>query len=81
MNKELRVLLVVNGREIELDENGEEIETMEEVVDKPKELMELSLKFFLGISSPTTTKLKGYIGKTKIIIMLDSGATHNFMAP
>lgn len=35
----------------------------------------------MGISSPTTTKLKGYIAKTKIIIMLDSEATHNFIAP
>ncbi|KFK24096.1 hypothetical protein AALP_AAs58075U000100, partial [Arabis alpina] len=81
MNKELRVMLVVNGCEIELNEDGEESMAGEELEEEQKEFMELSLQSFLGISSPTTTKVRGLIGRTEIIIMLDSGATHNFISP
>lgn len=79
MNKELRVMLVINGCEIELNEDGEESVVDEEQEEDAKELMELSLNSFLGISSPTTTKMRGFIVKIEIVVMLDSGATHNFM--
>ncbi|KFK22782.1 hypothetical protein AALP_AAs59711U000100, partial [Arabis alpina] len=42
-NKELRVLLVVNGCEIELEEDGEESVRGDEVEEEQKEFMELSL--------------------------------------
>ncbi|XP_019089071.1 PREDICTED: uncharacterized protein LOC104733383 [Camelina sativa] len=56
-NKELRVLTVLNGYEVEVL-NGN--------VD--------------GIAGPTTTKVRGSVGKEAIVIMLDSGATHNFIS-
>lgn len=43
------------------------------------ELMELSLNAFLGQPSPTTTKLRGLVGKRDVILMFDSGATHKFI--
>lgn len=40
------------------------------------ELMELSLNAFLGQPSPTTTKLRGLVGKRDVILMFD---THKFI--
>lgn len=80
-NKELGILTVVNGLEMEvLDEEDEGEEEM--IVYTPaKEMRTLSLNSFLGIHSPKTTKLYGKINNTNVIVMLDSGASHNFITP
>lgn len=41
----------------------------------------LSLKSFLGKHSPRTTKLIGMLGKSKLVVLIDSGASHNFLTP
>ena len=43
--------------------------------------VELSLNVFLGIDTPTTTKLMGVFGNVGAVVMIDSGATHNFVSP
>jgi hypothetical protein len=32
-----------------------------------------------GINTPQTLKIKGYIKKKKLIVLIDSGSTHNFI--
>lgn len=77
-NKELQVLVVLNGCEVELVED-EEVEYVVMEQDFPKALMTLLIHSYLGIPSPTTKKLRGDLAKMNIVVMLDSGATHNFI--
>ncbi|CAA7021632.1 unnamed protein product [Microthlaspi erraticum] len=73
--KSLQVLTVVNGFDMEiLDQHL--IEVAEDYhVEEPSLLMELSLNSFLGIDSPTTTKMTWLIKKNQVVVMLASGAT------
>lgn len=79
-NRSLQVLTVVNGLEMEImDQSLVEVDDETEVSEAS--MMGLSLNSFLGLSSPTTTKLRGWIKKNPIVVMIDSGATHNFISP
>lgn len=79
-NRALQVLTVVNGIEMEiLDQSLIEVEDGVEGTEAA--MMGLSLSSFLGLSSPTTTKLRGLIQKNSVVVMIDSGATHNFISP
>jgi hypothetical protein len=54
------------------DENVEEISS--------KELNPtISCNAFIGISTPQTLKIEGYIKKKKVIVLIDSSSTHNFI--
>ncbi|KAG7537173.1 Chromo/chromo shadow domain [Arabidopsis suecica] len=78
--KELQILTVVEGLELEvLDEDYSDAEVI--VHDQEPVLCCLSLNSFLGRHSPKTIKLMGLIGKAKVVIMIDSGASHNFITP
>lgn len=52
----------------------------DDIVWEPQ-LKTITLQSFYGISSPTTTKLKGVIKKHTMVVMLDSRATQNFISP
>lgn len=79
-NKELRVLTVLNGCEMELVET-DLVHDFEDETGLVIELRELSLSSFLGLPSLTITKIKVCIGKTEMVVMLDSEVTHNFIPP
>ncbi|XP_024026844.1 uncharacterized protein LOC112093161 [Morus notabilis] len=48
--------------------------------DVEEELVELSLNSVVGLTAPKTMKLQGQVGGCEVIILIDSGATHNFIA-
>ncbi|KAL0724084.1 hypothetical protein Bca4012_038683 [Brassica carinata] len=78
--KELRIITVIKGLEMEvLDQEEEQFCLVEN--KEQQELMTLSYNSFLGIDSPKTTKMRGRINQKEIIVMLDSGASHNFISP
>jgi hypothetical protein len=51
----------------------------QEPVDPPKVDPLISLHALTGFSAPQTLKLIGYIKHRKVIILVDSGSTHNFI--
>lgn len=77
---ELKILTVINGEEVEISEECWEAELLTEG-EQPTQMMVISLCAFLGMDSPTTTKLRGLVGKTPMVVLIDSGASHNFFAP
>ena len=78
-NRQLRVLTVINGLELEVINHDEETEC--QMTYDNQVLHTLSLNSYMGIESPKTTKLRGYIQNMEVTVMLDSGASHNFINP
>ncbi|KAA0045216.1 Ty3/gypsy retrotransposon protein [Cucumis melo var. makuwa] len=84
-HKELRMLVVKEG--------GEELEIVEEeFFDAETEMkqvevqnvenlnIELSINSVVGLNNPGTMKVKGKVGEEEVVILIDCGATHNFIA-
>ncbi|XP_024018362.1 uncharacterized protein LOC112090683 [Morus notabilis] len=76
-NRQLQVLLVSES-DAEEEENAEEAE--EEPADEIGGMAGLSLNAMMGIASSDTMKLKGAIGEREVLILIDSGASHNFLS-
>ena len=78
--KELQILTVVNGLDLEVleEEYAEGIEVVEEVAPV---LCCLSMNSYLGKHSPRTTKLQGIVGRSRVVMLIDSGGSHNFVTP
>ena len=51
----------------------------QEPTNPPKVDPLISLHALIGFSAPQTLKLIGYIKHRKVIILVDSGSTHNFI--
>lgn len=74
-----------NRRELNIilgETEDEPLEVGEEVFEEEElqPLAEISLQSVVGISSPKTMKLKGTIAGQTVVIMVDSGATNNFIS-
>ncbi|XP_031271166.1 uncharacterized protein LOC116129586 [Pistacia vera] len=77
--KQFQILLIDEKEEEDPDPSvGEEI--IETETEKPQENVELSLSSVVGIQGPKTMKLKGRIQGKEWIVLIDSGASHNFIS-
>jgi len=47
---------------------------------KKGEVVELSISSVVGLTPPQTMKIKGEIGGREVVVLIDSGASHNFIA-
>lgn len=42
--------------------------------------VKVSLNSIIGLTNPKTMKLKGLIGHEEVVVLIDPGATHNFLS-
>ena len=77
--KELQILTVLDDYLVEVIQEHIPIDELEVV--PAGEVMELSYSSYMGLSSPSTTKLRGVINHGEVSMLIDSGATHNFITP
>lgn len=76
-NKELHVLLVADDIE---GGDGEEEMKEEKVRRTEFEGVELSMNSVVGLTSPKTMKMKDTINGQEVVVLIDFGATHNFIS-
>lgn len=80
--RELSVLLMEDDDKEYTEEAGSELPeapTEEAALEVPLHT-EVSLNSVIGLSSPKTMKLKGVLGTSEVVVMIDPGATHNFVS-
>lgn len=66
-------VLLVHEEELEVPGEEEEVQPVEAAV-------ELSIKSVVGLTAPKTMKLRGTIRVKSVFVLIECGATHNFIS-
>ena len=77
--EENKLFIIEDCGEEEGEEGEEDMVQLSPIEDDEEECPTLSIHALAGISTPQTLKVEGYIKKEKVIILIDSGSTHNFI--
>lgn len=73
----LQILIAHSDEEENITHRFEAQEEEKELKDSQ---LDLSLRSIVGITTPKTMKLKGTLGGRDVIVLIDSGANHNFLS-
>ena len=74
--RELQILIVHDDEKEEEEGGGISSKPVEENM----EVAELSLNSVLGLTLPGTMKVKGKLGTREVMVLIDCGATRNFLS-
>ncbi|KAJ9552227.1 LOW QUALITY PROTEIN: hypothetical protein OSB04_016272 [Centaurea solstitialis] len=78
---ELSVLLVQNDEpESEINTEDKEKTLDATIVHEMDKEVEIHLNSVVGLTNPKTMKMEGVINDQRVVILIDSGATHNFIS-
>jgi len=66
-------------QEKEQETSKKEDTHQEQTIEKEEMNLTISCNALVGITTPQTIKIKGHIKKKKVIVLIDSGSTHNFI--
>lgn len=75
--KEVRALRVLLAGDS--DEDEEEFDLALEI-EPVQEVAELAIRSVVGFSDPGTMKIHGRMGEKIVVVLIDCGATHNFIS-
>lgn len=78
MCKHKQLSVLVCAEEVESDE--EDLTQVAREVEAAITEGDISLSSVVGLTSPKTMKMRGTIGGAQVIIMIDPGATNNFIS-
>lgn len=71
--------MIMIGSKEGLEEDDDMIEEETLIEDKEMEAC-LNSNLVVGFSSPKTMKLLGQLNGKEVVVLIDSGATHNFIS-
>ncbi|KAK4280771.1 hypothetical protein QN277_012349 [Acacia crassicarpa] len=78
-NKQLRIIMMEEGEEVGPD-TDEEAQEASDDRDREMASMEISISTAVGLTGSQTLKLGGHLYGEKVSVLIDCGATHNFIA-
>lgn len=62
---------------IEIEKENKKELMAAECSEEKEEAATLSLHSMVGLRSPKTLKVRGAVGELEVVVLIDSGATHN----
>ena len=77
--KQKRILMIEPIENSEEEDDFDEGETQDNINEVQDDSMAISVHALEGLQTPQTMKVKGFIKKQPVMILIDSGSTNNFL--